>query len=987
VRQFWQNLFPPPRRPVRNRDVAPLWVFAIVLAIAWIVVNTKDLVLFVNPKAFFLLLVLPWLWWQHVAGFHGLNGFRSVSALWTRFALATVLVLVLAEPRAVRGSDTLALVYALDVSDSVGDGARDAALEFVARTVSERPEGDEAGLIAFSRDAAVELAPNATFPLEALNTRQTRDGTSLEKGLSLAGAMLPHDQPGRIVLISDGTATEGNVSVAIEELAGRQIPVDVLPVNYAFKDEVWVEKLELPKSVKLGETYEAGIVIASLSDGGGDLILKENGEEIFRQTVSYKAGKNRMVLPIYMRGLGYYEYEAIIQPSQGRDQQSKNNTAMGYLYLKGEGRVLVVKSPDGKDADWVAFAKGLEAAGRKVEVVSAYEAPRDALALLPYDCIVFVNVAADAFDVVQLQAVHAAVHRQGSGLLMIGGQNSFGPGGYHRTVIEEALPVSMDISQRKQMPKGALAIILHTCEFPQGNDWGKKITKQALSVLSKQDDAGVLIYDWQGGEKWLFPLTPLSELEQMKKDINGAQIGDMPSFVTTMQLGLDGLKASDAAAKHMIIISDGDPSPPPPPMVNDFIANQISISMVAVFPHGGNDISVMQAVASSTGGRYYFPQSAEALPSIFIKEAKTLQRTLIQNKTFVPEVHLPSPVLKGIDSMPELDGYVLTTAKPRAVTVLRGPDEEDLDPILAIWRFGLGKTAAFTSDLSPNWGKNWVGWDHYIAFIKQLVTDISRVERKSNLYLSAFASGNTGVVQIEDHAPDSDFLEISATVQGPQDREEAISLRQTGPRRYEGEFPLWGKGRYHILAAGGAGERVENSVGGFVVAYSPEYLRFRSNPIVLNDIADRTGGRILQGQEKSADIFPAERPHRISSASVVDWFLIILACLLPLDVASRRIQIDWALVRGWFGGRRRESNATLGSLLERKKEAATHIPARPARPNAPATPVVRSSQSGAKSAHSPTSQASATPPPESGDDASTAGRLLARKRKWKEKDD
>lgn len=945
--------------------------------------ESREIVLFANPKAFALLLALPWLWWQHVAGYHGLNGFRSLSALWMRFLLATTLITVLAEPRAVRGSDSLALIYALDVSDSVGDGARDAALEFVARTVSERPEGDEAGLIAFGRDAAVELAPNPTFPFEALNTRLARDGTSLEEGLSLAGAMLPHEQPGRIVLISDGTATEGNVNAAIDELAGREIPVDVLPVNYAYEDEVWIEKLELPKFVKVGETYEANIVLASLTDGSGDLVLHENGEEIFRQAISYKAGKNRKVLPIYLRRAGYYEYVATIEPPEERDGWKENNSAISSLFLKGEGRVLIITSPEGEKADWDDFAQGLRSAQRSVEVITAYDVPSDTLALMPYDCMVLVNVAADAFDTRQLRAIRDAVHTQGSGLLMIGGQNSFGPGGYHRTVIEEALPVSMDISQRKQLPKGALAIILHTCEFPQGNDWGKKISKQALSVLSKQDEAGVLVYDYQGGEKWLFPLTPLSELEEMKKKINSAQIGDMPSFVTTMQLGLDGLKASDAAAKHMIIISDGDPSPPPPPMINDFIQSQISISMIAVFPHGGLDISKMQAVAQATGGRYYFPQDPQALPSIFIKEAKTLQRNLIQNKVFVPEVHLPSPVLKGIDSMPPLEGYVLTTPKPRAVTVLRGPDEEDLDPVLAIWRFGLGKTAAFTSDLSPNWGKNWVGWEQYVAFVKQLVTDISRVDRKSYLYLSAFASGNTGIVQIEDHAPDSDFLDISASVKGPRDREQAIELRQVGPRRYEGEFPLWGKGRYHILAAGGAGERVENSVGGFVVPYSPEYLRFRSNPIVLRDIAERTGGRLLEGAETSADLFPAERPRRISSASVVDWFLIILACLLPLDVASRRIQIDWALVRGWFGGRQRDSSATLGSLLERKKEVATHLPSKPSRPTTPAT-TVQSSQAAAKPP--PASTAADSPPPETSD-SSTAGRLLARKRKWQEKDE
>ncbi|HAW26546.1 MAG TPA: hypothetical protein DCY03_00280, partial [Planctomycetaceae bacterium] len=130
--------------------------------------------------------------------------------------------------------------------------------------------------------------------------------------------------------------------------------------------------------------------------------------------------------------------------------------------------------------------------------------------------------------------------------MMVGGENSFGPGGYHRTVIEDALPVTMDITKKKVLPKGALAIILHTCEFPEGNTWGKRITKQAIKVLGAQDEVGVLVYDFMDGEKWLFKLMPAGDYEKMVPKINGAQIGDMPSFANTMQLGLNGLIKSDA---------------------------------------------------------------------------------------------------------------------------------------------------------------------------------------------------------------------------------------------------------------------------------------------------------------------------------------------------------------------------------------------------------------------------------------------------------
>ena len=108
---------------------------------------------------------------------------------------------------------------------------------------------------------------------------------------------------------------------------------------------------------------------------------------------------------------------------------------------------------------------------------------------MSYDLVIFVNVGVEAFDVVQMGALQDSVENLGIGFLMVGGPNSFGPGGYRKTVIEEILPVEMDITKKKVLPKGALAIILHTCEFPEGNTWGKRITKQAIKVLHPQDEA------------------------------------------------------------------------------------------------------------------------------------------------------------------------------------------------------------------------------------------------------------------------------------------------------------------------------------------------------------------------------------------------------------------------------------------------------------------------------------------------------------------
>ena len=80
------------------------------------------------------------------------------------------------------------------------------------------------------------------------------------------------------------------------------------------------------------------------------------------------------------------------------------------------------------------------------------------------------------------------------------------------------------------------------------------LENRARPVDDPEDEIGVLIYDWNGGEKWLFPLTPASKRESLYRKINQAQIGDMPSFSTTMQLGLTGLQNVSAIGYGGLVI-------------------------------------------------------------------------------------------------------------------------------------------------------------------------------------------------------------------------------------------------------------------------------------------------------------------------------------------------------------------------------------------------------------------------------------------------
>lgn len=979
MKSFLQRLFPPPRTQITWKSVLPLVLFLAIFGGVCFYLDWADHLMFVQPLAFLLLLVTPWIWWMNVAGYSGLSQARSTVSLMLRLAIVGLFVILIAEPRAVRTKDVVSTVFAVDVSDSV-DQTTDEALGFVTDWVSQKTmEEDEAGLVVFGRNAAVELPPRQTFPFEAINARVPRDATNIEQTLSLSAALLPEENRGRIVLISDGTETSGHMREVLDDLKSRGIAVDVMPIEYKYDSEVLLERLDVPRYVKIGENYEADVVLSSRKAGSGTLTLKENGERVFSEKIDFPAGKKRITLPIKLREPGYYEYTATISPDDGLDHIKANNTVRNFIFIQGEGKILLVYDAD-DELDRKPLVSALQDGKRYVEQMASVDFPRTSLSLMSYDAIVFNNVPADHFDSIQMQAVHDAVYHLGIGFMMVGGKNSFGPGGYHHTPVEDALPVSMDITKKKVLPKGGLVVILHTCEFPEGNTWAKRITKRAIKVLGEQDEVGAIGYDFQNGESWIFKLTPAGEYDKLVPQINAAQIGDMPSFDPTMKMGLDALKDCDAAAKHMIIISDGDPPIPQPALLQDFKDSGVTVSTVAVFPHGGRDIQSMQVIASVTGGRFYFPDDPNQLPAIFIKEAKTLKRSMIQNKTIIPEGHDPDQILDGITSVPELHGYVLTSPKPNSFTVLKAPEEEEgeVDPIFSVWRYGLGMSAAFTSDFSPNWGKDWVGWDKLQAFLKQTMVRVSRVREQGHLRMWTYVTGNDGVIVVEDFHPEPALLNISAAISrldsGSRRQSAAtsssprtelvrnkqtgkdeyrvveddivaesvvtknksdfkdsesiglgadgngnIKLEQVGPRRYQGRIALDGQGRYQVMAVANGGGRKENVQGGMIVPYSPEYLRFESNHVALQEIAEATGGEQLTRESKGEDIY-GRRDPKTSSWPVFDWFLMSLACLIPIDVGIRRVQLDWSVFKGWLGlSKTAESTATMGTLLQRKQ--------------------------------------------------------------------
>jgi hypothetical protein len=397
----------------------------------------------------------------------------------------------------------------------------------------------------------------------------------------------------------------------------------------------------------------------------------------------------------------------------------------------------------------------------------------------------------------------------------------------------------------------------------------------------------------------------------------------MPSFVAPIQMSFDELSASDAAVRHVVVISDGDPKAPPPAMLQACADAGISITTVLVDGfHQGAYEDKMRGIAEATGGRFHYPQSPEALPAIFVKEASSLRQELLRNTQFAPRiVGRANGVLAGLGPLPYLHGFVMTAPKPdaqRCALVLAGPDPERSDPLLAIGHFGIGRSAAFTSDIGGGWSRDWQVWGGRDAFIQQLVGAIARTERSQRLQLETRSVGNEGIVTIDDPEGFADGASANAVVTGPDGRVETVSMRQVAPARFQARFPLWGDGRYQVTASRGVEKRAS---GGFVQSYSAEYRRRQSDRGTLAQIASMTGGRVLGGREAGRELF-GERGVRISSSPVFDAILIILICLIPIDVALRRLRFESRAAPV------AETVATLDALKARKENRQS--PRRPA---------------------------------------------------------
>ena len=839
----------------------------------------------------------------HVASRRRLGVGRRRAALAIRVALLSALVFALAGFQLVLPVDRLAVVYVVDLSDSVGTAGREEALAYLRESLAAKKDEDVAGIVAFGGDALVERLPSDLAEIDRIASTPVREATDIGAALRLAGALFPDDAQKRIVLLSDGNDTTGSGQTEAALAAARGIQVQTHLTGLAGAEEVLVERLTSPSTARLGEKVQVSADITSTVAQPATARLFVNGELAGTKPVDLEAGANRVEFLFTAKDAGFLRFRIVVEAA--RDTFNQNDRADANTIVKGEPRVLVVNGDEDVAAQLVA---ALETERQTVDTVIPEALPADLTGLANYDSVVLVDVPRLRLTDAALAALQVYVRDLGRGLVVVGGPRAYGAGGYTDTPLEEALPVDMGVRDRQKQPDVALVVVIdksgsmdacHCNSFGGGMggggsgiagvkkvDIGKEAILRAASALTERDELGVVAFDQEA--HWVVKTAPLGGLADLQASIAGiAPLGQTNIFAGLDQ-AVQSLKGATATRRHIILLTDGwSSSGQYDDIIKQMQAAGITLSTVGA---GGGANPFLEQLAKAGGGRFYAASNPAAIPDIFLKETQQVSGQQIVEEKFFPILTSSSPILRGIEGgLPSLLGYNGTTAKPAAQTVLVTARD---DPLLAQWQYGLGRAVAWTSDTTGRWAKSWIGWKGFSQFASQMVSWTFPGEESGGIEAAFVDRGGRTYLRVESVNADGsprDFYATSVALVGPDLEPAAVNLSQVAPGVYESPVASLQSGAYAVrVTQTKPGAAALGRTLGLVAPTAAEYRLLGANEPLLAAIRSATGGERV---DLPAGVWVHDLQTTSRYTDMWPWLLVLALLLWPLDIALRRVSL------------------------------------------------------------------------------------------------
>jgi len=845
-----------------------------------------------------LLLLAPVIYW-HRTSISDMPSFRKKAVFVIRIIIIILIVLSLAGLRIKLPKRELSILFVVDSSLSISPENKEWALDYIRNRVKKLPAGDRAGVIVFGKNAYLEENLGKTPKITRFSTIINSQYTNISGALQLAAAVFPENTIKRVILISDGNENMETAERQAVITAARGVEVRCLPYPQKSFDEVLLNNLEGPGNIARGEPFSLKMQIDSASDCKGNIKVFRNGKLIAKEEVDIFKGKNLFDITQSLDEPGNYRYSASIEA--GRDRFPHNNRAETLTIVSGYPRVLYIYSDSIQEK---FIPKVLTGRNFRLEAGNLRSLPANLSEISQYQGVVFDNVSGLTMSVKQMKMIENYVKDLGGGFVMIGGDKSFGAGGYYKSPVEKILPVDLDIRKKKNLPSVAIVLCIDKSGSMASHTGGiekVRLAREAaiatLEVLSPGDKIGVVAFD--GAAKWVSILQYAQNRDKLIDEIASIRAGGGTSIYPALNSAYSALRESRAMIKHVIVLTDGRSQPADFKSIAERMSkDKITISAVGVGKDA--DMPFLEKLAKWGQGRSYYTDEAAMLPRIFVRESILAGRSAILEEPFFPRQVGPGEFIKGIDAknMPMLLGYVVTVPKKRAQLILQTHQK---DPLLASWRVGLGKAVAFTSDDGFKWGKRWVGWNGYTAFWTQLIRWTLPTARSGKFDINMRVKSGDGSVVVEsldDEGRPVNFLQLSARIIAPSGKTATIPMNQSASGLYRGKFQAGEVGTYFVnIIEEVEGVSQTGKIQAFSVPYSPEYRKFDTNEYLLEKIASVTGGKLINAGD---DIF--DRGKRVVYYPQPAWikFLIIALMLFPLDVALRRVYLPENLFKNIY---------------------------------------------------------------------------------------
>ena len=831
----------------------------------------------------------------------GTTKWRKSVTFFLRGAALLCAIFALANLHRTDKEQRLAVVFAIDTSESISPSQHEEILKQINPAVAKLKPTDRFGIIGFARETSIlteirqKQDQSLAVVLETIAEQpMQRDGTDVITTLKRAIALLPDGYHRRIVLFSDGIHNAGGISLEdyLPLLSASNVEILTVPLD-TLKDAVRVAQLQVPTEVRKGQHFEVRAVIET--DGSIprlDATLYHEGAPIDDFEWTLPGGKHVMTLGVPpVSEERNHRYELRLEPL---DDIPENNRGYGVVKVQGKPRVLLYLESDPTQVENLKTV--LEENNFDVEISSPAEIPTELIELQRSDVLILSNISADILSSEQLRNIESYVRDLGHGLVVIGGDHAYGPGGYTDTALERVLPVEM--TPREQKDSVAVIFVLDT-SGSMANYVGGQRRKIDLAIagiragiknLEEDDVAGIISFSAGAAASVISRLT--SDHGALLQAFQGIK----PAGGTTlMKEAIDEayviLEADDAKRKHIILLSDGksDDAVPDLVMSAERIAEaRIGMTAIAI---GDTNRERLTRLIEISNGHFVRVQNLQELPTVLTEAVRETQRYIVQ-EPFQPVITDPSAsVVEGLGTLPELRGYTATTEKKVAQVFIQSHKDE---PVLAGWNYGLGKSVAWTSDVSA-WAEEWVPWDNFGKFWGQVV-NWTLPSTDAGTDFDLVLSLQQGVVAVRIDAQTLSQASYKVRVAGPGETNSRVDMQQVTSTRYSGTFQIQDSGSYIVTAQREGDEQGRTEV--LSLPYPIEYAEFEVNADLLKTVAAGTAGIYEPTPTQMAAPAGDAIEKQVSLAQAL---LVAAALLFVLEMILRRYSIANRRVTEFFG--------------------------------------------------------------------------------------